>query len=352
MLLRGVLAGLACVYAGGLKVYLLPYRKGWRKQTKLPCPVISIGNVTVGGTGKTPMTQRVCEFLTERGLKVCVLNRGYRGGNEHSVAVVSDTRRVLLDAQAAGDEAHLLARMLPGVPVLVGKDRRLSGALAWEEFRPDVIVLDDGMQFYQLHRDLDIALVDASHPFDNGWTFPRGLLREPPSHLRRAGCIVLTNADKVPAETLETLRQQVKRLAPKAAVFTAQYAAERLRPLDRSKNSPGEQPVEWLMGRRVVSFCAVGNPQSFEAQLERSGAELVQRVRFPDHHAPTMGEMNQVIEDACAQHAEAIIVTEKDAVKLPPLGRPIPFFALPVRLRTNGTEEEAAFFARILAALG
>jgi tetraacyldisaccharide 4'-kinase len=356
-LLRGALGGLAYLYAGGLKLFLLPYRLGLRKQARLPCPVISVGNLTVGGTGKTPMTQRICEFLSERGLKVCVLSRGYRGAHERGAAVVSTPQRVELDAQAAGDEACMLAKMLPGVPVVVGRDRRRSGALAWERFHPDVIVLDDGMQFYQLYRDLDIALVDALRPFDNGWTFPRGLLREPPSHLRRAGCVVITNADTmgdgvvgslgrwVVKGPITRLRARLARLAPRAPIFTAAYAVETLRALDRSE----DRPPAWLSGRRVASFCALGNPQGFEELLQRAGAQLTRCVRFPDHHEPTMGELNEMIEQAQRTGAEVIIVTEKDAVKLPPLGRPLPFYALVARLRLD---DEAAFFARILKALG
>jgi tetraacyldisaccharide 4'-kinase len=344
-LLRGALGGLAWVYAGGLKLYLLPYRMGVRKQAKLPCPVISVGNLTVGGTGKTPMTQSICEFLQARSLRVCVLSRGYRGANEHGVAVVSTPKRVELDAAAAGDEAYLLAKLLPGVPVVVGKDRRKSGALACRQFQPQAIVLDDGMQFYQLHRDLEIVLVDAQRPFDNGWTLPRGLLREPPSHLRRAGCVVITHADRVEPERLERLKATIRQWTRGKPLFTAQYVIRTLRALDRS----GDQPPAWLSGRRVASFCALGNPAGFEEQIERAGGVLVYRARFPDHYAPTMGELNAMIETARAACAEAILVSEKDAVKLPPLGRPLPFYALTARLTLD---DESAFFSRILQALG
>jgi tetraacyldisaccharide 4'-kinase len=341
---RGLLGGLAYVYAGGLKTFLLPYRVGVRKQARLPVPVISVGNLTVGGTGKTPMTLRVCEFLRERGVKVCVLSRGYRGGHEHGAAVVSDERRVLLDAKAAGDEAHMLATMLPGVPVVAGKDRRVTGRLAVEQFAPDVLVLDDGMQFYQLHRDLDIVLLDASRPFDNGWTFPRGLLREPPSHLRRAHCVVITNADRATPEELDALKARVKRIAPGLPVFSARYGIEDLRALDRSAT----QPAAWLDGRKVAAFCALGSPGGFREQLERAGAEVVHWTVFPDHHAATVGELNEIIAGACGAGAEAIVVTEKDAVKLPPLGRPLTFYALRARLHLD---DEPAFFALALGVL-
>jgi tetraacyldisaccharide 4'-kinase len=343
-LLRSILAGLSYVYGTGLKLFFLPYRLGIRRRTRLSRPIISIGNLTVGGTGKTPMTQLVCEFLRDSGFKVCVLSRGYRGANEFGVAVVSTEKKVELDAKAAGDEAHLLAKVLPGVPVIVGKDRRKSGALAIEQFAPDALVLDDGMQYYWLHRDLEIVLLDALRPFDNGYAFPRGLLREPPSHLRRANAVVITNSDKAAPSDAEALKQQVAHVVPRAPVYTARYEPIALRALDRS----GEQPPTWLHDRRIASFCALGNPAAFEEQLVRAGAELVHAVRMKDHVAPTKADLDALIWDACAKGAEAIVVTEKDAVKLPPLGRPLPFYALVVRQRLD---DEAAFFAQLLSTL-
>lgn len=340
-LLRTILATLSYVYAAGLWLFFLPYRLGIRRRTRLDCPVISIGNLTVGGTGKTPMTQLVCEFLAARGMKPCVLSRGYRGENELGVAIVSTGLNVELDARAAGDEAHLLAKMLPGVPVVVGKDRRKSGALAIERFHPDALVLDDGMQYYWLHRDLEIVLLDALRPFDNGYAFPRGMLREPPSHLRRANVVVITNTDKATADQVESTRRRASELAPRVPVYTARYTPVSLRALDRS----GEQRPEWLNGRRVASFCALGNPAAFEEQLRLAGAEVVHAVRMDDHHVPTMGDLDALIAEACAMGAEAVVVSEKDAVKLPPLGRPLSFYALVVRQQI---EDEAAFFAQIL----
>lgn len=343
-LVRAILAGLSYAYSAGLKLFFLPYRLGIRKRTKLSCPVISIGNLTVGGTGKTPTTQFVCEFLRDRGIKVCVLSRGYRGDNEFGVAVVSTEKRVELDAKAAGDEAHLLAKMLPGVPVIVGKDRRKSGALAIERFEPDAIVLDDGMQYYWLHRDLEIVLLDALRPFENEYAFPRGLLREPPSHIRRANAVVITNVDKADTSAVQSLTERVARMVPRAPIYTARYAPQTLRALDRSR----EHVPDWLRGRKVASFCALGNPSAFEEQLVQAGAELVHAVRMPDHHAATMGDLNSLVADACAKGAEAVIVTQKDAVKLPPLGRPLTFYALVVRQQLD---DESAFFAQVLKVL-
>ena len=178
-LTRGVLGGLAALYDGGLEAYLLAERVGVRRRERLPIPIISIGNLTVGGTGKTPMTQWLCRRLVSENKRVAVLSRGH-GGTSQSVRLVSGLDgKVRLSAADAGDEPNLLAQTLPGVPVLVGKDRRLSGREALRLFDLDVLVLDDGFQFWQLARDLDIVLLDARRPFDNGFPLPRGLLREP-----------------------------------------------------------------------------------------------------------------------------------------------------------------------------
>ncbi len=339
--LRLGLSALAPVYCAGLKTYLLPYHLGIRKRYRLPCPVISIGNLTTGGTGKTPMTQTLCRLLQAEGRKVAILSRGYGGRHERGCAVVSDGQNVRLNAREAGDEAYLLARTLTGVPVVVGKDRRVTGKLAWEQFQPDVIVLDDGMQFWQLHRDLDIVLLNACEPFDNGWTFPRGLLREPPSHLRRAGIVVLTNIKRAGPDQTEAVRAMVQQLAPGLPVFTADLAPRGLRAVaDRS-----ELPTDWLEGRRVCALCAIGNPASFESMIGELGGVLAARFRFRDHQEITLADREQVFAAGCQAQAQAVITTEKDAVKMAPLKSPLPLLALQVKMQI---ENEAEFLKRVL----
>ncbi|MCW3095618.1 MAG: lipid-A-disaccharide kinase [Chthonomonadaceae bacterium] len=334
-LLRGLLSALAPVYCTGLELYLLPYYLGIRKRRRLPCPVLCIGNLTTGGTGKTPMTQTVCRLLQGAGKRVVVLSRGYGGKNEYGCAIASDGECVLLTAAESGDEAYLLASTLPGIPVVVGKDRRVTGALAWERFHPDVIVLDDGMQFWQLHRDLDIVLLNACEPFDNGWTFPRGLLREPPSHLRRAGIVVLTNARRAGSDQIAKVARQVAKLAPDRPILTADLAPTGLRPL------PGkiDCPVSWLEGRPVAALSALGNPTAFESMLESLGANLVARFRFRDHKKITDEELARACLEATAAGAEAMLTTEKDAVKLAPNRAAMPLLALQVEMQIEGETE-------------
>ncbi|HZT41286.1 MAG TPA: tetraacyldisaccharide 4'-kinase [Chthonomonadaceae bacterium] len=339
--LRLGLSALAPVYCAGLEAYLLPYRLGIRKRLRLPCPVISIGNLTTGGTGKTPMTQLVCRQLQARGLCVAVLIRGYGGQHERGCALVSDGKQVLLSAREAGDEAALLAQSLPGVPIVTGKDRRVTGKLAWERFAPDVIVLDDGLQFWQLHRELDIVLLNACEPFDNGWTFPRGLLREPPSHLRRAGIVVLTNARRAGPERTAALRATVNHIAPNRPIFTADLIPTGLRVLCAET----VYPVSWLEGRRVAALSAIGNPASFESLLEELGAIVVRRFRFPDHQALTPADLHTTLAHAREAGTEAILTTEKDAIKMPSIHTEMPLLALQVAMMID---RETEFVERLI----
>ncbi|CEK18328.1 lipid-A-disaccharide kinase [Chthonomonas calidirosea] len=344
LLLRGFLLLLALLHRVGLELYLLIYQVGLRRRTRLPRPVISVGNITAGGTGKTPTVHTLCRLLKEEGLQPAVLSRGYRGRFEHGSAIVSDGQKIRLSVQEAGDEAYLLARNLPGVPVVVGKDRRVTGALAIGQFQPDVLVLDDGMQFWQLHRDVEIVLVNALNPFDNGWIFPRGLLREPPSHLRRAHIILLTNAGRLTVAALEALRARIRRLAPGKPIFTADPVPGQLRFLADQVYVP----AQWLAGRRVVAVSAIADPTLFESMIGELGGILAASFRFRDHHVYTPKEIEQVMEKACTVNAEAVITTEKDAVKLMPLRSARPLAALQVSMHIDAEHE---FMTEVLKAV-
>ncbi|MBC8135678.1 MAG: tetraacyldisaccharide 4'-kinase, partial [Fibrella sp.] len=212
VLLRAVLTPLAWLHQFGLEAYLTPFRLGLRKRYRLPVPVVSIGNLSSGGTGKTPATAFVAGCLREAGKRVVILSRGHGGLAERGKdpVIVSEGDGKHLSPVVAGDEPVLLAGLLPDVPIIVCRDRRKSGQLAVERFAPEVILLDDGLQYWQLHRDLDIVLLDARRPFDNGFVLPRGLLREPPSHLSRAGLVILTRADRVTDR--QTLQKTVARV--------------------------------------------------------------------------------------------------------------------------------------------
>ena len=341
-LLRGVLTPLAWLHRAGLEAYLLPYRTGVRRRYRLPVPVVAVGNLSSGGTGKTPMAALVAGRLREGGRRVVLLSRGHRGSGEKGSAprVVSDGENVLLSPDEAGDEPVLLARLLPGVPVIVGRDRRASGRLAVELFRPDVIVLDDALQFWQLHRDLDVVLLDARRPFDNGYVLPRGLLREPPSHLARAGVVVLTRADRVEPDELARTVERVHGLAPDAAVLTARHA-----PLGWVEAASGALlPPGALAGKRVAAFAGIADGDAFRRSVEGLGAAVAAFTAFGDHHAYDAGEVAAL----ASASADAAVTTEKDLVKVAPLwpdpGSAVPLYALRIGMELS---DETAFCARV-----
>jgi len=347
--LRGVLGGCAGLYGIGLEGYLAGERLGLRRRDWLPIPIVSIGNLSVGGTGKTPMTQLLCRRMQAEGKRVAILSRGH-GGESQSVRLVSDAGgEVLLSAAQAGDEPHLLARTLPGVPVLVGKDRRQSGREALRRFGLDALILDDGFQFWQLGRNLDIVLLDARRPFDNGFPLPRGLLREPKRHLRRAGIVVATRSGGLTPVERQALAAQVRALAPGAPLFFADHRAAGLVPADDL--SAIMRPPSELRGRRVFAVSAIAQPQSFVETLTREvGAEVVGRQVWADHHGIGLADARAAIAAAAQAGAGALVMTEKDAVKWPHAAEAekLPVYALRVEM---AVEDEAGFIHEVMARL-
>lgn len=347
---RAVLAGAAHLYDIGLEAYLLAGRMGLRRRAHLPVPIISIGNLTVGGTGKTPMTQALCRALTQQGRRVAILSRGH-GGRGTEPRLVSDAEgHVLLTAQDAGDEPLLLAQTLPGVPVLVGKDRRETGREALRRFGLDAVILDDGFQYWQLARDLDIVLLDARRPFDNGYPLPRGLLREPPRHLTRAGIVVVTRADALDGEGRASLRAEIARLAPQAGVYWASHGATGFVPV-HSLASPA-LPLDTLRGARVVALSGIAQPQSFARTLTEGASVTVARhLVYSDHAEYTQADADQAQAAVLEEGADALIMTEKDAVKWPAQGSAVgaggnsPVYSLRIEL---DWEDRAGFLDAVM----
>lgn len=344
--LRGFLGGCAGLYDLGLETYLAGECLGLRRRDRLPVPVISIGNLTVGGTGKTPMTQWLCRRLQAEGKRVAILSRGH-GGDSQSVRLVSDTGGfVFFTADEAGDEPTLLAQTLPGVPVLVGKDRRQSGREALRRFGLDALVLDDGFQFWQLFRDLDIVLLDARQPFDNGYPLPRGLLREPKRHLRRAGIVVATRAGSLTAAERQTLLTTVSALASDAPLFFADHQPIGLVPaVDLSAQV---LPLLELNGRRVFAVSAIAQPQSFLDTLTREvDAEIVGQQTWGDHHKITVADAQAAIIAAVQSGADALVMTEKDAVKWPSgiEAHDLPVYALRIEMKV---EDDGEFLREVM----
>jgi tetraacyldisaccharide 4'-kinase len=331
------------IYRVGLCAYLWIYKIGLRKRCKLGVPVISVGNLTFGGTGKTPAVQTLCRMLVERGKRVVVLSRGH-GGSARGAVVVSDGERMLADSAEAGDEPVLLARTLPGVPVIVGKDRRESGRLACRQFRPDVIVLDDGLQYWQLHRDLDIIVMDAGKPLGSGFVMPMGDLREPASGLRRAGIILLSSARSLGNAEHDSLIARISKLAPNARVFGCTRE-----PVSFIHVQTGEEhDLTWSKGRGIVAFCGIGKPWSFVEILEALGASVEASIVFADHYRLTQRDIDRIIDEAQTRGVE-VVTTEKDVARLSPIrgnseSGPIPnLYALSIKLEIEDSSRFAEY---------
>jgi len=298
----------------GLRTVL--YDRGLLMPRRLPCPIVSVGNITVGGTGKTPLVALIARLLHEEGRRPVVLLRGYGGRSRQPMTLVSDGRQTLARYDEVGDEAVLLANTLPGVPVLAGADRVYTGGYACRNFPVDVLVLDDGFQHRRLHRDLDIVLVERDRPFGNGLLLPAGPLREPPSALRRAGLIVVTsdpNGSKDPAG--EGPRWQDGWRLPMAEGTPLLHACHRPRELVAAAGGERHTLAE-LQGKRICAFCGIGRPESFRATLTALGAEVPVFLTFPDHYRYEEAEVEQIARAAREAAVDRIVTTEKDAVRL------------------------------------
>ena len=337
---RALLVPAAGAYRVGLFAREMLWASGLVRRARLPCAVVSVGNLSVGGTGKTPLCERVTRHLAGRGLRAAIVSRGYGRRREAEVAVVSDGERLLAGADRAGDEPVLLARRLPGVPVVVGRDRLAAGALARSRFAPDVLVLDDGFQQRRLRVDVDIVCVDARAPWDGG-LLPAGTLREPPAALRRAHLIVLTRADEV--LDLAPVRAEVRRRAGEAPVVAARFEVDDLTDL----GSGARYPVAALAGRSVLAFAGIAEPGGLARLLSVHGAPPRDLVAFPDHHPYDVADLRALAARAAAVGADLLITTEKDAVRIPPRGADFPTWALGVRLTLDeGVERWSATLDR------
>ncbi len=339
-LLAAPLSGAGWAYGQAQALRRWAYRRGWLRSEHPGVPVVSVGNITLGGTGKTPCVERICRALQAMGRRPAVLSRGYGGSASRTGAVVGDGRRVLADWTVAGDEPVLLARRLSGVPVLVGRDRRRTARRAVQELGADALVLDDGFQHLRLARDLDVVTIDARNPFGNGACLPRGLLREGLRALADAGIVVLTRTRGLPESRIAALMETVDRYAPGVPVLTAVH-----RPAGWIAPDGGRMlEVGALRGEKVLAFAGIGNPEAFFEDLEALGLRVVDSVPFPDHHRFAAEDLERLAEWGRLVNASALVTTEKDLVRLPP-ERPadIPWLALRIELelRPEGMLEAA-----------
>jgi tetraacyldisaccharide 4'-kinase len=340
--LKFVLGGLAKVYEQAVQLRLGLYRRRLFRPQELGCPVVSVGNLTVGGTGKTPVAEMLARELQSRGRRVAILSRGYKSVPRpfsqrlrnklfkhldlFPPRIVSDGKDVLLDSRRAGDEPHMLAKNLPGVCVLVDKDRVKSGLHALRHFDSDVLLLDDGLQYQRLRHRIDVVLVDSQAPFGNEHLLPRGTLREPPANLRRASYIVVTKSGLKPDEALLA---RLRKLNRTAAIIECNHAPRHWQDL-----STGERlPLNHLKGRHVGAMSGIARPESFEEGVRQLGAMVEISKAFADHHRFTKKEILRFLEWCDRRSLDALVTTEKDAVRFPDIDNPsVPMLFLRVEI--------------------
>jgi tetraacyldisaccharide 4'-kinase len=341
--MKGILSG---VYGQIVQLRTHLYARGFFRSESLRDPVISVGNLTVGGTGKTPFVAFLAKLLQDSGRQPVILSRGYKGRAQRTPLLVSDGKSVLCRPVECGDEPYLLARKLPGVPIVVGKSRAESGQYIETRFRKVIHILDDGFQHLQLRRDLDILLLDGTDPFGGGAMLPAGRLREPEIALKRADMILLTRSHLL--KSPEEIELRIRRISPLVPITYFYHDAVGLLDLCTQR----QVPVHQFLNRRVVAMAAIGNPQVFLNDLSHYQIRVVRDYLFRDHHAFTQSELDGVLHSLDTLGAEAVITTEKDAVRLQDLEYPAGrVLALQIEPRPENIPEYSQFLLQEVAAL-
>jgi len=332
-ILRALLLTLSLLYRRivALRIYLFGIH--FLHKHQVGCTVISIGNLTVGGTGKTPVVEKLARDLQERGRRVAILSRGYKsvrrrqpGKKQLPVRVVSEGGALLLDSKTAGDEPFMLAKNLRGVAVVVEKDRVACGLHAVNALGSDLLILDDGLQYLKLHRRFDLVLIDRESPFGNEHLLPRGTLREPPEHLRRATHILITKCD---GSDLSDLTARIRKYNRTAPILECRH-----RPVELQDFATGEIfPLSKLEGLRAAALSAIASPESFEHGLQRLGVKLELTQSFADHHRYSKRELERFLKRCERRNLPCILTTEKDAVRMPRLPQQsIPIYYLRIEI--------------------
>ncbi len=341
---------LSLIFASLVQLRLWLFKHGIYRPHTLGCQVISIGNLTVGGTGKTPVVEIFAKTLQKSGRKVAILSRGYKSDSgpfwkglfekltfqesKSPPRVVSDGTRLLLDSALSGDEPYMLASNLKDVVVVVDKDRVKAGAWAINKFGCDTLVLDDGFQYLRLKHRLDIVLVDSSNPFGNRRMLPRGILREPVRNIKRAGFIFIT---KSRPEGEPELRKMLRQYNAEAEIVECRHCARYLKDV----YSDERHDLDFLNGRKVAAISGIAQPKGFEDELIRQGATVMYHKRYNDHHRYTQQEILDGINRGIQRGADMVITTEKDAVRFPLIERrDLPVFYLRVEIEMLSGEEK------------
>ena len=331
------LQGASHLFSGIAQSRLWLYRKRILHDQPLGCLVVVVGNLTVGGTGKTPVVEKFARALRDRGRTVAILSRGYKSKSPHfwrkwlnwlthasepPPRIVSDNTGVLLNSEEAGDEPYMLARNLPGVIVLVDKNRVKAGAYAIKKYGCDTLILDDGFQYLPLKGRLNLLLVDKTNPFGNGFLLPRGILREPIKHLQRASYVFLTKSN---GERDTELEELIHRHNPSVDIIECAHRPQFLQRFD----SDERLPLTHLRGKRIGAFSGIATPESFEKFLKDFGASLDYTRRFLDHYRFTYEDLVSIFSESMRKRVDFIVTTEKDSVRLPEhLPCPVPLYYL------------------------
>jgi tetraacyldisaccharide 4'-kinase len=332
-----ILPPLSALYGLITRTRLSLYRRGTFHTTKLTKPVISVGNITTGGTGKTPLVESIARMLAASGRRVCVLTRGYGREQPNDRVLVSDGEVVSATPNVAGDEAFLQATNLKGVAAVISDANRIAAAEdAIKHLRSDCFVLDDGFQHLRLARDLDIVTIDATNPWGGGRLLPEGRLREPLNGLSRADCFVITRVDQV--GDVDPIQRELRRFSD-SPVFQSRMKTREIVPL-KSEFSTVVDPVG--------AFCGVGNPKSFFTQVRHEGYSPVFKKALRDHQPYTQQLIDTICREATAAGAQSLITTAKDAVKLRSLNLPLPIFSLEVEI---SIDNESDFKNLVLSAI-
>ena len=321
-LLLHVLKGLSYLFLMVVSIRYFLYRTGLLRRYPLGTQVISIGNVTAGGTGKTPVTEIFARTLAAEGRKVAILSRGYRRKEApwwqrlftqviEKPLVVSDGRRVLLDSATGGDEPYMLASNLPGVAVVVDRNRVKAGRYAVNRLGCDTLILDAGFQYQKLKHSIEVVLVDSTNPFGNGNLLPRGILREPVRNLKRADIIFLTKC----RGDVSAVKEEIRRYNTTAEIVECNHTPKVMKDVW----SREEFPLDWLRDKTVCTLSGIASPKGFENSLRHLGAKVVWCERYADHHRYDASEVLYALNRTADMGADALVTTEKDAVRFPRL---------------------------------
>jgi tetraacyldisaccharide 4'-kinase len=327
---------LSIPYGWAVRIRTILYSINLWKSRRLPCPVISVGNITVGGTGKTPLVITLAKGLMDRGIPMAILSRGYKGKGS-SRPLVSDGKTVLLSPKKSGDEPFQMAKALKGIPVFIGKDRFANGQLALQQFNIRGVLLDDGYQHLQLHRDLNILLIDSEIGFGDHHLLPRGILREPLKHLHRADLFLLTKVED--PESCRPLEKMLREFLPSSPVFHSHYEPQGLIGPDGERVG-----LQALKGKKALAVTGIANPAYFSLLLRKCGMEIAREMIFPDHHRFTSKDLVAIEKES--KEADWIVTTEKDIVKLGEMRMVhLPLLALRIEMKIW---EEEEFYKKIL----